>query len=145
MNKQRHEQSVIARVAAIGTIVLCSVSTSSVTGSSSQSGSRVGERSPGDIVAAPGPLREGVGVVQEQGTTSSAQANAFYNQGVAYLHSFVWIEAARSFNQALRLDRNFAMAELGLSYALGELGLSAEARTASARAQRANTLLTPRE
>jgi len=31
------------------------------------------------------------------------------------LHSYVWIEAARSFNQALRLDPKVAMAYLGLS------------------------------
>ncbi len=31
------------------------------------------------------------------------------------MHSFVWIQAARSFHQALRLDPNFVMAYLGLT------------------------------
>ena len=28
---------------------------------------------------------------------SSKEAQAFYDQGLAYLHSYIWIEAARSF------------------------------------------------
>lgn len=60
-------------------------------------------------------LRQGVGSIHENVTTSSPQAQAFCDQGLAYLNSFVWIEAARSFNQALRLDPNLAMAYLGLS------------------------------
>ena len=50
-------------------------------------------------------------------TTSFAEAQAFYDQGLNYLESYVWIEAARSFRQALRLDPDLAMAYLGLSYA----------------------------
>jgi len=48
-------------------------------------------------------------------STSSPDAQAFYDQGLAYLNSFVWIEAARSFHQALRLDPSLGMAQLGLS------------------------------
>jgi len=59
--------------------------------------------------------RQGIGTVHEKVTTSSPQAQQFYDQGLAYLNSFVWIEAARSFNQALRLDPLLAMAHLGLS------------------------------
>jgi len=58
------------------------------------------------------------------------RAQAFFDQGLAYLHSYVWLDAARSFNEALRADPNLAMAQLGLSYALGELGLRDLARTA---------------
>ena len=32
----------------------------------------------------------------------SPEAQRFYDQGLAYLHNYVWIEAARSFHQALR-------------------------------------------
>src|SRR5262245_46125303 len=87
------------------------------------------------ILQRPVTLRQGIGVANERVTTSSPQAQAFYNQGVAYLHSFVWIEAARSFNQALRADANLAMALVGLSEALGELGRSEDARVAGRRAQ----------
>jgi tetratricopeptide (TPR) repeat protein len=70
---------------------------------------------PREILERPLPLRQGIGVVHEKVTTSSPEAQAYYDQGVAYVHSFVWIEAARSFNQALRLDPSLAMADLGLS------------------------------
>ena len=70
---------------------------------------------PREILERPLPLRQGIGVVHEKVTTSSPEAQAYYDQGVAYVHSFVWIEAARSFNQALRIDPSLAMADLGLS------------------------------
>src|SRR5262245_21101967 len=88
-----------------------------------------------EVLQRPVTLRSGIGRVTERVTTSSPQALGFYQQGVAYLHSFVWIEAARSFNQALRADANLAMAQVGLSEALGELGRSEEARAANRRAQ----------
>src|SRR5713226_969767 len=81
-------------------LVFTSVALYSVAGDALQTGSAVPERALSQIVAAPVPLRDGVGVVSERIATASLQANAFYSQGVAYLHSFVWIEAARSFNQA---------------------------------------------
>src|SRR5713226_8884810 len=77
---------------------------------------------PVEILERPLPLRAGIGVAQEQVTTSSARAQAYYNQGLSYLHSYVWIDSARSFNQARRLDANLAMAYLGLSYALSGIG-----------------------
>lgn len=70
---------------------------------------------PQEILMRPVPLRPGIGSAHEAVTTSSPEAQQFYDQGLAYLNSFVWIEAARSFNQALRLDHNLAMAHLGLS------------------------------
>jgi tetratricopeptide (TPR) repeat protein len=81
------------------------------------------------------PPRDGIGVAHETVTTSSKAAQAFYDQGLAYLHSFFWIEAARSFNEALRADGRVALAQVGLSYALGELGDTEGARAAAARAQ----------
>jgi Tfp pilus assembly protein PilF len=61
------------------------------------------------------PLRTGVGNSHEAVTTTSKEAQAFYDQGLNYLESYVWIEASRSFHQALRFDPNLAMAYLGLS------------------------------
>ena len=87
------------------------------------------------IVQRPVPLRDGIGRAHETVTTSSKTAQAFYDQGLAYLHSFFWIEAARSFNEALRADNRVALAHVGLSYALAELGDAAGARAAAARAQ----------
>lgn len=80
------------------------------------------------------PLRDGIGKAHEDVTTASKDAQAYYDQGLAYLHSYVWIEAARSFHQALRMDAKLAMAQLGLSYALAELADSAGARQASQQA-----------
>jgi tetratricopeptide (TPR) repeat protein len=80
------------------------------------------------------PLRNGIGKAHEDVTTTSKDAQTYYDQGLVYLHSYVWIEAARSFHQALRLDAKLAMAYLGLSYALAELGDSAGARQASQQA-----------
>jgi tetratricopeptide (TPR) repeat protein len=110
-----------------------------------QAGPAARERSLAEITASPISLRDGIGVVSERVSTASPDASRFYNQGVAYLHSFVWIEAARSFNEALRIDPSLAMADVGLSYALGELGLSAEAREASDRAQSLIRVVTPKE
>lgn len=60
-------------------------------------------------------LQEGTGNAHEEVWTKSKEAQAFYDQGLNYLHGYVWIEAARSFNQALRLDPQLTMARIGLS------------------------------
>ena len=70
---------------------------------------------PAELLERPVPLRTGVGNSREGVTTSSSEAQAFYNQGLNYLESYVWIEASRSFHQALRLDPKLAMADIGLS------------------------------
>jgi len=90
---------------------------------------------PREILERPVPLRQGIGKVHEAVTTSSPEAQAFYDQGLAYLHSFVWIEAARSFRQALRLDPSLAMAFLGLSDAYIGLQDFPAAREAFEKAQ----------
>src|SRR5579859_3354056 len=70
---------------------------------------------PREVLERPLPLRQGIGKLHEEVTTNSPEAQAYYDQGLAYLHSYVWIEAARSFHQALRLDPSMAMAYVGLS------------------------------
>ena len=69
---------------------------------------------PREVLQVPITIRNNVGHVDDHVTTTNAEAQAFYNQGVAYLHSYVWIDAARSFNQALRLDPQLALAHVGL-------------------------------
>lgn len=90
---------------------------------------------PVEILERPLPLRADIGVAKEQVTTSSTKAQAYYNQGLSYLHSYVWIDAARSFNEARRLDANLAMAYLGLSYALSGIGSTKGAEDANRQAQ----------
>jgi tetratricopeptide (TPR) repeat protein len=90
---------------------------------------------PQNLLERPVTIRTGIGSVHDDGGTKSAEAQRFYDQGLAYLHNYVWIEAARSFNQALRLDANLALAHVGLSYAYIELNLPAKAGQAIASAQ----------
>src|SRR5688572_13907873 len=70
---------------------------------------------PAELLDRPVGLRQGIGNSHEAVTTSSKDAQAFYDQGLNYLESYVWIEASRSFHQALRLDLSLAMAWIGLS------------------------------
>jgi Tfp pilus assembly protein PilF len=90
---------------------------------------------PQALLERPVSIRTGIGTAHDDAGTKSAQAQAFYDQGLAYLHSFVWIEAARSFHQALTHDPNLALAHVGLSYAYIELSKSADAKKAIASAQ----------
>ena len=92
---------------------------------------------PREILERPVALRTGMGTLHEKVTTSSQEAQAFYDQGLAYLHSYVWIEAIRSLHQALRLDPNLAMAFLGLTDAF--IGLE-DIPTARAAFERAKAL-----
>src|SRR5688500_17501375 len=101
-----------------------------------------GQHSPHSIPSVPQqllersvPLRTGIGVAHDDVGTKSREAQAFYDQGLAYLHSFVWIEAARSFHEALRHDANLALAHVGLSYCYVELSKPASAKEAIATAQ----------
>jgi peroxiredoxin len=62
-------------------------------------------------------LMPGVGRVEFPITTASAEAQAFFNQGVAQLHGFWYFEAERSFRQVAALDPQCAMAHWGLAMA----------------------------
>jgi tetratricopeptide (TPR) repeat protein len=88
-----------------------------------------------DVAARPTTIKTGIGSAHDGVATTSPEAQRFYDQGLAYLHSYVWLEAARSFNQALRIDPKLAVAHAGLSIAYTELNAPALAREALARAQ----------
>jgi tetratricopeptide (TPR) repeat protein len=88
-----------------------------------------------DLVERPLPLRPGIGTAHDPIATKVTEAQAFYDQGLSYLHSYMWVEAARSFHQALRLDPKLAMADVGLSYAYVELNAPADAHAALDRAR----------
>ena len=78
-----------------------------------------------EILERPVPLRSGIGTIHEPVSTNSKEAQEFYDQGLAYLQSYVWVEAARSFHQALRNDPGLAMAYVGLSYAYSPMDFPA--------------------
>jgi tetratricopeptide (TPR) repeat protein len=93
----------------------------------------------------PTTIHAGVGTMSFEVTTSSKEAKAFFNQGLAYLHSYVWLEAARSFHQALRNDPNLAMAWWGLSRAEGRMAQSLHAKESIDRAKELAPHASPRE
>jgi tetratricopeptide (TPR) repeat protein len=91
------------------------------------------------VLEAPATRRDGIGSAHERVSTTSHDAQTWYDQGLAHLHSFAWIEAARAFHAALRADAQLAMAHLGLSLAYGGLGSSAGAADELQRARELDT------
>jgi Tfp pilus assembly protein PilF len=67
---------------------------------------------------APAKLFPGLCLLKYRVTTSSPQCQALFDQGLGYLYSYVYMEAARSFETAARHDPECAMAWWGLSRAL---------------------------
>lgn len=89
-------------------------------------------------------LQTGIGSIHEEVSTSSKEAQEFYDQGLAYLESYFWAQAARSFYEALHYDPKLAMAYVGLSYAYSPMDFSA-AETELARAKSLSASITDRE
>jgi tetratricopeptide (TPR) repeat protein len=83
-----------------------------------------------EILERPVALRTGIGRAHDAASTSSKEAQTFYDHGLAYLHSYTWIDAARSFHVALKHDPKLALAHVGLSVAFVELNRPGEARKA---------------
>ena len=100
---------------------------------------------PRDVLQLPVTLRDNVGHVDDPVTTNNPEAQAFYNQGVACLHNYIWIDAARSFNQALRLDPQLAMAHAGLFRVFSNLNDLPAAAEEVRKAQALQTSITDRE
>src|SRR5688500_10313956 len=69
--------------------------------------------------AAPVALTAGLGDINHPVSTNNAEAQKFFNQGLAYVYGFNHEEAIRSFKQAAKLDPQLAMAHWGTSLALG--------------------------
>lgn len=59
-------------------------------------------------------VRDGIGTLPFPLSTKSPHAKLWVERGIAYLHAFWELEAARAFHQALKLDPNCAMAYWGL-------------------------------
>jgi peroxiredoxin len=62
-------------------------------------------------------LMEGMPDIDFPVTTTSPEAQKFFNQGVGQLHGFWYFEAERSFRQVAALDTNCAMALWGMAMA----------------------------
>src|SRR5262249_55378835 len=57
-------------------------------------------------------------------STASPECQAHFDHGLGYFYSYVWMEAARSFETATRYDPDCALAWWGLSRALERWGKS---------------------
>src|SRR5438093_3948931 len=111
-------------------------------------------------------LMDGMGKVDFSITTKSKEAQAFFNQGVAQLYGFWFVQAEQSFTEAAKLDPGAAMAYWGIAMAAPGNFLPAyqsvatpnrvppvappnspesRARAAITRAQSLNGSVTPRE
>ncbi|HVF30641.1 MAG TPA: alpha/beta fold hydrolase [Pyrinomonadaceae bacterium] len=64
-------------------------------------------------------LDNGLGHVDHPVTTKNAEAQKFFNQGLAYLYAFNHDEGVASFKHAAELDPNLAMAYWGMSLGQG--------------------------
>jgi hypothetical protein len=67
---------------------------------------------------APAKLFPGLCLVKYRVSTTSPECQAFFDQGLGYYYSYVWMEAARSFEMAAKADPDCAMAWWGLSRSL---------------------------
>lgn len=69
--------------------------------------------------AKPVVLMSGMGKLQHPVTTSNAEAQQFFDQGLRLIYAFNHDEAARSFARAAELDPKLAMAYWGIAEAVG--------------------------
>jgi len=65
------------------------------------------------------PLFENLGTLHHAITTSSNQAQQYFDQGLRFIYAFNHEEAIHSFEEAARLDPSAAMAYWGIALALG--------------------------
>ena len=78
----------------------------------------------------PAILVPGLCSLRYQVSTASPECQAYFDQGLGYYYSYVWLEAVRSFETATRHDPNCAMAWWGLGRAFdrhGRQGLANQA------------------
>jgi Tfp pilus assembly protein PilF len=71
---------------------------------------------------APAKILPNLCLLEYRVSTSSPECQALVNQGLGFFYSYVWMEAARSFETAARYDPDCAMAWWGLSRALEQWG-----------------------
>src|SRR5262245_3253837 len=71
---------------------------------------------------APSKLASDLCLVRYRISTTSPECQEFFDQGLGYFYSYVWMEAARSFETALQYDPECPLAWWGLSRALERWG-----------------------
>ena len=64
-------------------------------------------------------LQDGLGDIDHPVSTKNAEAQKFFNQGLAYMYAFNHAEAIKSFKRAAELDAGLAMAYWGAALGLG--------------------------
>lgn len=74
---------------------------------------------PAKAPAPPAALATGLGDINHPVTTNNAEAQKFFNQGLAYIYAFNHAEGIRSFKRAAELDPSLAMAYWGVALSLG--------------------------
>jgi tetratricopeptide (TPR) repeat protein len=74
---------------------------------------------PGGVSVSKEPLFEGLGSHTRTVTTTNAEAQRYFDQGLNLIYGFNHDEAIRSFRQAAELDSNLAMAWWGIALANG--------------------------
>src|SRR5271168_2757100 len=82
----------------------------------------------------PSKLAPNLCVLKYRISTASPECQAFFDQGLGYYYSYVWMEAARSFETAAKHDPECAMAWWGLSRALQHWAKREAATTALKKA-----------
>mgnify|MGYP000916880824 CR=1 FL=1 len=100
---------------------------------------------PEELLQRPLPLRDGIGGAHDTVTTASPEAQRYYDQALAYMHGYVWVEAARSLHQALRLDAGLGMAHVALTTVYLELNQPARASESLSRARALASSLSPHD
>jgi Tfp pilus assembly protein PilF len=78
-------------------------------------------------------------------STTAPRCQAFVDQGLGYFYSYVWMEAARSFETATQIDPDCAMAWWCLSRALDQYGKRDQATQALLRADARKARASDRE
>src|SRR5579883_1494777 len=79
---------------------------------------------------APAKIQTGLCLLKYRVSTNSPDCQAFFDQGLGYFYSYVWMEASRSFETAVQKDPECALAWWGLSRALERWGKNQQATKA---------------
>lgn len=90
---------------------------------------------PNSLLKQPVALRADVGQFPAPTSTKNEKAQAYFEQGMGYLHGYALVEAARSFHEALRHDSTMVMAHVGLSRVYMELDDNKAARKSAETAR----------
>ncbi len=100
---------------------------------------------PNTLLKQPVALRPNVGQFPTPTSSKNEKAQAYFEQGMGYLHGYALVEAARSFHEALRNDSTLVMAHVGLSRVYMELDDSKAALAAAETAKKLSAYASERE